>query len=1013
MARAEGAGRSTDQAAAEARRRAAEEARRRAAEARERARKAAEEARKRQQEAQQARERAERAQAAAREKQKELKVSKPKDKPRLQNELRERQTRSENLKTKATDAENRAKEARDEANRLGNEAIDSEKAANTGATAAGKKKPFAIADRVDDVYDAGSLKAEDQKKLFGTKSVVKPEEAAAHDATKIQRATELGPDKGAKALETELENNRDPAYQRALIDKSKGSVSEMGKRLAEDSTIDDEKMKSTVKSLSRASELSGDDGRRQIAGAFAKDLPSDLGTQDCGRVGAAMKEVAKEPEGARFGGAVAESLTESGKYDAAEMISKQSPELREQAKLNAGEREARDSVRVNAEDTRNEREGLLKDRETIDRDTKKNVDDVFERAKKDDLPKGVEASIEGDRAEIVQRDERGRVVAREVAVRDGEHLTYQQTQFDKGKAQRQTFDTLGDEGTIVRRESWNEKKSKNPSDPTTEELTSRASSGEKGIEVAEQSVRTDGENVRHSESLINDKGRQSSESTYRTQTGGDGIHEVPEEDFDTEQSIEVVETSRTTQKWGEEEKKSNEWTYAQGNVRATAVDSEDDETPKTWKLEKQDGNEYKSQTFVEDAPDFTTVTTRKAEGNKVTESVKSRGLNEDGDPIDSSSNSETTFAKDGTIAKKHVEAEDEKGIKTVQDYERDAKRTDRGVEVTEHFETKRTEPGEPPKVYEQDRLQKSLDKGDGEDELLSVKETLKQPGKNGQDVAVTEMDKNGMRLTVNGKAVPLDEDSVALEKLDESQKDLASQATADTLGAVKDWVSVGKGASDLLRIGVNSDGPFYQSRLPRDTQDAMNYRVAQLRGRLDGRFGSSRIDTALDVSNKIGARAQGAVGIAGLVTSGLSFAHDLQHFNGAKLALDAGSGAVSAAGTVAAAKELKAIRGGASAERASQVAGKFGSFAKFGGLGVGTAVSGYQVYEGIKGGDGAKVAQGGVGLVGTVGAFAAAGAIGGLPGAAAGVAIGLATVGVQMAIGAIWKSEPKVAEKEI
>src|SRR5207247_1009085 len=154
----------------------------------------------------------------------------------------------------------------------------------------------------------------------------------------------------------------------------------------------------------------------------------------------------------------------------------------------------------------------------------------------------------------------------------------------------------------------------------------------------------------------------------------------------------------------------------------------------------------------------------------------------------------------------------------------------------------------------------------------------------------------------------------------------------------------------------------YNSRLSSMNQERLNTQLDTFNQRLASRFGEERMSTAFRAQSAGLGSTKGLVGVAGLAASVFGLSGDLGDFNRhtTQTALDAGNAAASGSDGIAAAKEVNALRSGATAEDAAAAAGRFATFAKFGGLATGVAGGGFQIVQGIRADDGVQIAQGGV-----------------------------------------------------
>ncbi len=626
---------------------------------------------------------------------------------------------------------------------------------------------------------------------------------------------------------------------------------------------------------------------------------------------------------------------------------------------------ARAAIEVDQSSVRDERDGLEASSKRMDAAAAGMVGATFQRAR-GKLPHGAEVvSASDDRVEIVRSNHEGNLLWREVAERDGNHLRFERTEWKDGEARRRTLETGGDEGALERREAWKEPPSRDPSSPTTDELKERWQC-DPGVRIEVRSLARDGDDLVARETSFGPKDRAETERTLRSQGGADGIHDQLQDDFDDDVTTDVVETKNLTQQRGEDEQSSSRTTWAQGNVRVTSMEQEGDGAPpKQWMLEKQDGDRYQAQTFAENAPEFTTVVDRTADGDRVRESVRSNGLDEDGNAVESKSSSDTLFDEHGLIASKRVDSTDERGVRTLQEYRRESERRQRGLEVDEWLGTYRREPGHPPVEYTSDRDVRSLESAAGR-QLLSSKETVSGPG----GTATSMVDGRGPRLTVNAKAVPLQEDSDQLGDLSDDELDMAAQVSATTTHDLNQAAAAGGRGLNLIGIGRGVPDQASDLSLSPLHQERLNAQLSAFNDKLVSRFGSERLDASFRAQTAGSGALRGVAGLAGLASSASSLISDIHGFNASKapaVALDAGSATVQGSYGVSAVKELQALKSGSSVEEASAAAGKIGSFARFGGLGVGVAAGGLETFEGVREGDAVKASQGGITMLGAVG----------------------------------------------
>lgn len=856
------------------------------------------------------------------------------------------------------------------------------------------------ADRLAPARDPAAERRAAQARMLGGASRPTPEQAARTDAERVAQAAAQGPVAGAEALEQALRSNEDPAYRRALGEAARPTVEAMGQTLGSACFADDTQAR-TLGPLARAAELAGPEAK--LGEALVAGMPH--GAQDPGFV-AALGQASRTPGSARLGAEVSRALGARGDHEAAQQIATASPELRALTEVDQGAAAADAAVEVDGEASAEERAGLQEDLGKTDRATRAQVDDLFARADVRPLPAGTTATVDGDRVELITRDRQGRVTSREVGERDGDEVTYERTDYRGGYATRQSYQAEGDEVTVTTAD-WAEPASATPSSPSWDELSSRAEGGEAGIALREVSYRDTDDGLQTREKVVTEEGKNEVTRTYRDQTGGDGIIDALEDQLDTDQAIHVVETESTSQLWGEDEEKSREWTYEQGDVRISAADGEGDDVPKQWRLEKQAGDVYRAQTFVEGSEDFTTITERRSDGRTVTETSTSRGTDEDGEAYEVASTSHTTFGDDGQVVGQHLDRTEPDGSRSVLDYSRTTDAQGQSREVTRSELTDAEG-----RVTSAERESHSV-MVNGQEKVTSLRTTVHGPG---GTATSTFTERGGQQLTVNGKPVPLAEGSPELDALSEEEKELAAQAATDVLKNVKTAAEQGKNVLELTKVTGVGANPNYTrgDALP----DALNRKLELNKIRLGQRFGEARVEATQEALLRGASGAKAGVGALGALASGAALISDIQQHNWLKAGIDAGGVAVGGANVVAGVRELSALRatpnGALAIDDLGSVAGKFGTFAKFGGLAVGLAAGGYQVVDGIVKGDGVSIAQGGVGIAGTLGAFAAGGAVGGPAGVLVGVGIGLATLGVQWGIGKIWGDDaPAMADVAI
>ncbi len=221
------------------------------------------------------------------------------------------------LETEATKLEKTSQTAQKDAIDAANRALELQRTANEVAKASGEKEPYALANQVKDVFDAGSLSAKDQVTLFGAETVVTPEQSAAVDAGKIGLMMQKNPEKAAKMLADQLEASDDPAYQQALIKvASSWMLPALGKDLSNEKVVEH---------LVRASETAGPEGSKLIADGVAKGIPEG-----------SLPEGLEKSLDTAFSVHLAEALHEAGKPLAAKEIVKAQTALLEEVREDFG-----------------------------------------------------------------------------------------------------------------------------------------------------------------------------------------------------------------------------------------------------------------------------------------------------------------------------------------------------------------------------------------------------------------------------------------------------------------------------------------------------------------------------------------------------------------------------------------------------------------------------------------------------------------------------------------------------
>lgn len=744
----------------------------------------------------------------------------------LQQKVKEAQEKFDKASTVATKVQQTAQStraaadtARGEAISRANTAIETQKAANTAATAAGQAEPFREANDVKDVYDAGSLDAKTQEKLFGEKSVVTSDEALQADAQRVSEAAARSPREGAEELQRQLAQNSDPAYRAALARESAPSVEKMVSAL-KDPALSPEDASAIVKNLAGSADLQGPGARealaRQLNDAtwFSFTQPQSILSRQ--HVLDALKANAGDPKTVELGAEMAKQLRAANRYESADSITQLSPEYEKKAAQSPGDAALRAEVDLNT--VAEERTTVQDTQRQADADARTRADEVLALAAKDpkDLPPGVsvEPGSTPDRATLVVKDEQGKVLERTTAQRDGDKVTLDSTQYDgQGAAQRSIVSSEGADGpTTVTQARWKEATSASPASPPS--IDDLKNSRDPNVSLSQTTVShdDDGHLVQSSYTQDAQNGITQTEKTYSTQDDKDGITDRLDERFDDDKPIDKVDIKTTNippqgakGPDGEPAKASvtESTSYSQDSVRLTGskskvVDSpadgkppsaadleetadradDEDSSPKSWALEVSKPNELDTQTFVEGQTDLSVVTRKKVEGNTVTETSEGKVPNPDGDgdPVSVSSSASRTYGADGQVTASHSDQTDAKGTRRVQDYQRTEALNAQGeTEVTERSSSSETPKDGPERRIEQEQVAVQTDQGP---QLVRASQTISGP----EGTAQASITPEGQQLTVNGQRM----DSV--DQLRGLPTDLASLG-ATTMDGLSQQVS--------------------------------------------------------------------------------------------------------------------------------------------------------------------------------------------------------------------------------
>ncbi|MFL5321255.1 MAG: hypothetical protein ACJ790_16465, partial [Myxococcaceae bacterium] len=819
-------------AAAAARRRAEEEARRRAEEAARR--KAQEAARQKAQEAAKQKAQAAKAQEAAKAKAEKAQEAQKKaaeanakaqhaqqaasnqahqlrdpslsakDRTKIEGDIKTSQKKASEAQAHAAEAQKQADAAKKEADvahtnalKQADQAIKSQQDANVAAKAAGQKEPFKIANTVKDSVDAGSLTAKQQEKLIGAKLDVDPKTAATADAQRVREAAEKGPAQGAAELKKQLEANNDPHYRDALMNAAhdNGTVDKITHGLAGASQADANK---AVKDLGHAADLTSADASRDVADSLRAAEATNPAAE--AKINGAIKDGAKDPAVARVAVGLADGLRETGKYDAADKITKLDPSLKKTAAQSTGETRARDAVRVNT--AADERSQIDKSQKDLTAQTKEHADKLFQMRDQKKLPPGTE--VVGDkndpnRVELVQKNKQGEITERTIATRGPNgQVGLDSTSYDKkGNASRDVISTAPNGNSTVQHADWKAKAGESRSNPPS--IDSLKNSRDKSVNITESSLKTQGDTLVQTKYQQNAKiGVQSSTTTFDHHDNTDGIdgnftdkfHDGPIDHVETRSYSIPPPGAKGPDGKAAEPTYTRTQEFSQGGVKATASmskklegddfdvkgrgqpngadmselqgdlrakDGEDGEefdgnkdSPKQWTLETSHDNKYASQTFVEGHTDASIITHREAEGDTVNESVTGKTFStqkgHEGDMVDIHSNTSTTYNDKGQVTAQRQSSLGPDGVNRASEYSRTESKTKDGkTQINEHTTSTITPPDGSPISSRSE--QTSVVGKNGQPQLTRAYQYVRGPG--GESTA--ELTPKGQTFTVNGQ----------------------------------------------------------------------------------------------------------------------------------------------------------------------------------------------------------------------------------------------------------------------
>ncbi|MBX5482486.1 MAG: hypothetical protein IRZ16_11720, partial [Myxococcaceae bacterium] len=594
------------------------------------------------------------------------------------------------LEREAQKAEDTAQASYTQALRSQNEALQAEWAANDAAKAAGQKPPFAEANRAVDAVDAASLDGGAQAKLFGTQSVVSPQEAARADVLRIQGLAlgagplqspidlfspladgrESGPGAAAKELERQLGANTDPAYREALWNGIRSTVDELAGQ------VGGPEGPQILRSFSQISQelppTQGDAFDGQVAAGITRAEKADPSA--AARIDATFKALSKDQEGAQFTLNVSNAAAKQGNTALSTRLDQVRPDLRSRAATNAGEGSAADAIRLRT--VADDRRQMASDRAAAERYARREVSSLKEDIASGKIPKK-DVTVENGLTTVVRRNKDGDVVGRQSFREDGDRISLDTVQFGKdGRAQREQV-SIGPDGTTVSRATYTDKRRGPP--PSWEQL--------RADETAQTQSTTYGQdgdgNPRMTQTSTNRAETITQTSTFRTQNDLDDINDEIEGTFVDGQPVDRVDTEvrvepRHTDRCVEGATFTKPTTiksssFSQGESRVTSTDlatDGEDPKPRQWTLQLRRGNELRQEDLIEGNDDYRRTTIRRAEGNTVTETTRLNFKDEDGKTRKAQQDKRITFNDDGTVGKVWTRDEDTEGTVTEQRYDR-------------------------------------------------------------------------------------------------------------------------------------------------------------------------------------------------------------------------------------------------------------------------------------------------------------------------------------------------------
>ncbi|MFY0524793.1 hypothetical protein ACN28I_17075 [Archangium gephyra] len=708
----------------------------------------------------------------------------------------------------------------------------------------------------------------------------------------------------------------------------------------------------------------------------------------------------------------------------------------------------------------------------LSEETGKQADDILAMANgKAVVPPGAEVKKLSDtEAELVRRDNKGGVLERTVASRgkDGA-VSLDSATYANGVNKRDRMEVLEGRGTRVRHAEWKGETNEAGGLKSFDDI---ARSRERNLVSSDTHVRVEDGRLKVDAYAQADGAIKASRTSFYQQKGDKGIDNKLDKPFDYKKPVDRADTYSYSipapNADGSQDNPQYQRTqdFSQENVKATSIvnreldghtkyagqgphnredvdrlrdeyskhggenyDANDGtkkgKTPKQWFVEVQKGPDAKdTQTFIEGSPKATVVTHLSREGSQVRESYSGKTFKPgSSDLAEVKGESSRTYAQDGSIEKMDAKRKEADGTDLEQHYASTRKPTDKGLELNETLETKRTKDD---KTFTSKQEDTSLLSGQGA-QLLGSRNTVTDP--DGRQ-AVSEVGKQGEKMTLSGpggrdpRTVARPEDL----KDDEAGKDLLLQASVSTTHTVQDFLRNGgtRALGALHGLSAGAD------QLPL--------------GKASRVFGKESVQNSLQ-------GAKGSVsslgGAAGVVAGGLQLAQGIREHNVSSIfqgLADVGVGALDLYnGTQSFRNAIKGVSDFAleASDDASRLAGGWlgkatgldklaqtsagtkvlgaikglGGAANVAGALVGTGLGIKDIVDGARSGDGAQIAKGAVSIAGGLGgaaaAVAAGSAFGGPIGAAVGAVVGFFTWGITKLIDKISDKAHKIAGLQI